>query len=206
MFELLVVPRYPQRMIETVNVVDSMEPGDRQRHPIDRITAVVKPILWSLGLELVEVSVVGQGARTIVKLFIDKAGGVTLDDCERAHRAVGPALDVADPFPHAYTLEISSPGLDRPLRQASDYRRLQGRRVSLKLKEPHHGQWRIAGTVTSVDDDAVTLVLGNEPTGETLRVDLARIAVGRQEIGFEPGRRRAAGLEANSRSGERCSL
>jgi ribosome maturation factor RimP len=193
-------------MIETIKAATSVRPADHGQNPIDRINAVVKPILWSLGLELVEISLAGQGTRTIVKVFIDKAGGVTLDDCERAHRAINPALDVADPFPHAYTLEISSPGLDRPLRHADDYRRLQGNRVSLKLKEPYHGQWRIAGIVTSVEDDAILLAESDKRVDEVIRIELGRIASGKQEVGFERPPRQPAEPGHGSRAGERGSL
>ena len=128
----------------------------------------------------------------MVKVFIDRQGGVTLEDCERAHRALSPALDVADPFPHAYTLEVSSPGLDRPLRRAEDYRRLRGKRVSLKLKEPHRGQWRIVGTIAAVDDDAVTVTVEEQQPAETLRCEFERIAKARQEVEFRRSRHQKA--------------
>ena len=105
------------------------------RSVVDRISEIISPILWTLGLELADVVCVGQGSRSVVRVFIDKPEGVTLDDCERAHKALGPALDVADPFPHAYTLEVSSPGLDRPFKRIQDYRRAIGKRVTLKLRE-----------------------------------------------------------------------
>ena len=91
------------------------------RPVVDRISEVVSPILWALGLELVDVVYAGQGARSVVRVYIDKPGGVTVEDCGRAHLAIGPALDVADPFPHAYTLEVSSPGLDRAFKRIQDY-------------------------------------------------------------------------------------
>ena len=93
------------------------------RPVVDRIGEVVSPILWALGLELVDIVSVGQGARSVVRVYIDKAGGVTVEDCGRAHLAISPALDVADPFPHAYTLDVSSPGLDRAFKRIQDYRR-----------------------------------------------------------------------------------
>lgn len=132
------------------------------RSVVDRISETVSPILWTLGLELADVVCVGQGPRSVIRVFIDKPEGVTLDDCERAHKALGPALDVADPFPHAYTLEVSSPGLDRPFKRIQDYRRAVGKRVTLKLKEPLAGQWRVMGTLTGVTDDSVTIEV-NEP-------------------------------------------
>ena len=133
------------------------------RSVVDRISEAVSPILWTLGLELADIVCVGQGSRSVVRVFIDKPEGVTLDDCERAHKALGPALDVADPFPHAYTLEVSSPGLDRPFKRIQDYRRAIGKRVTLKLREPLAGQWRLVGTLTDVTDDSVTLDVSEPP-------------------------------------------
>jgi ribosome maturation factor RimP len=121
-----------------------------------------------LGLELADVVCVGQGPRSVLRVFIDKPEGVTLGDCERAHKALGPALDVADPFPHAYTLEVSSPGLDRPFKRIQDYHRAIGKRVTLRLKEPLAGQWRLVGTLTGVTDDSVTLEVDEPPPPRTV--------------------------------------
>ncbi|HKY72719.1 MAG TPA: ribosome maturation factor RimP [Nitrospira sp.] len=141
------------------------------RSVVDRISEAVSPILWTLGLELADVVCVGQGSRSVVRVFIDKPEGVTLDDCERAHKALGPALDVADPFPHAYTLEVSSPGLDRPFKRIRDYRRAIGKRVTLKLREPLAGQWRLVGTLTDVTDDSVTLQVSEPPPPQTVTLE-----------------------------------
>lgn len=141
------------------------------RSVVDRISETISPILWTLGLELADVVCVGQGSRSVVRVFIDKPEGVTLDDCERAHKALGPALDVADPFPHAYTLEVSSPGLDRPFKRIQDFRRAIGKRVTLKLKEPLAGQWRLVGTLAGVTDDSVTLELSEPPPPRTVTLE-----------------------------------
>lgn len=95
-------------------------PGSSVQPVIDRLKEVISPILWTLGLELIDVVCVGRGPRSVVRVLVDKPGGVTITDCEQAHKALGPALDVADPFPHAYTLEVSSPGLDRPFQRTQD--------------------------------------------------------------------------------------
>ena len=92
-----------------------------------------------MGLELVEVMYVRQGPRSLVRVLIDKPGGVSVTDCEQAHKALGPALDVADPVPHAYMLEVSSPGLDRPFKRLQDYQRAIGKEVNLKLRQPLNG-------------------------------------------------------------------
>jgi len=135
-----------------------------------------------LGLELADVICVGQGPRSVIRVFIDKPEGVTLDDCERAHKALGPALDVADPFPHAYTLEVSSPGLDRPFKRIQDYRRAVGRRVTLKLREPLAGQWRLVGTLADVTEDAVTLEVSEPPPSRTVTVEHKDIAEAKRVV------------------------
>jgi ribosome maturation factor RimP len=137
-----------------------------------------------LGLELADVICVGQGPRSVIRVFIDKPEGVTLDDCERAHKALGPALDVADPFPHAYTLEVSSPGLDRPFKRIQDYRRAVGRRVTLKLREPLAGQWRLVGTLADVTEDAVTLEVNEPPPSRTVTVEHKQVAEAKRVVSW----------------------
>lgn len=152
-------------------------PESRSRSAIDRLQEVIAPILWSLGLELVEVVCVGQGSRSVVRVLIDKPGGVTITDCEQAHKALGPALDVADPFSHAYTLEVSSPGLDRPFKRLQDYQRALGKQVTLKLRQPHEGQWKVTGELTHVDEQAVVLTVPVGKSGqETLTLEPEAIA------------------------------
>jgi ribosome maturation factor RimP len=147
---------------------------------VDRLQRVISPILWTLGLELVEVLCVGQGPRSLVRVSIDKPGGVTIADCEKAHRALGPALDVADPFPHAYTLEVSSPGLDRPLRLAQDYQRVIGKEINLKLRQPRDGQWRVTGRLAEVNEPVVVLEISAGTSGpQLLRVEREQIAEAR---------------------------
>jgi ribosome maturation factor RimP len=154
------------------------------RSVVDRISEAVSPILWTLGLELADVVCVGQGSRSVVRVFIDKPEGVTLDDCERAHKALGPALDVADPFPHAYTLEVSSPGLDRPFKRIQDYRRAIGKRVTLKLREPLAGQWRLVGTLTGVTDDSVTLEVNEPRPSRTVTLEQKMIGEAKRAVAW----------------------
>lgn len=155
-------------------------PEHGSRSVSDRLQDIISPILWTLGLELVEVVCVGQGPRTIIRVFIDKPGGVTVQDCERAHVAVGPALDVADPFPHAYTLEVSSPGLDRPFKRFQDYQRAVGKRVSVKLKVPLQGQWRVVGELMQADEESVVLAVSSKgATPEIVKLDRQAIAEAR---------------------------
>ena len=151
-------------------------PGNGPQRVADRLREVISPILWTLGLELVDVVCVGQGPRSIIRVLIDKSGGVSIADCEQAHKALGPALDVADPFPHAYTLEVSSPGLDRPFKRAQDYQRAIGKEVSLKLRQPLEGQWRITGQLMHVDEQAVVLTVASTQASQTVKLNRDMIA------------------------------
>ena len=103
------------------------------------LTGVVEPLLKREGYELVDVEVLGAGSGTIVRLFIDKQGGVTLDDCATVSEAVSAMLDVEDPIETSYSLEVSSPGLDRPLRKAADFQRFAGRKAKIKTFGPLEG-------------------------------------------------------------------
>ena len=146
---------------------------------IDRIREVVLPILDSMGLELVDLELSGRGKGSHLRIFIDKAGGITVEDCELVSRYVGHALDVADPIPSSYMLEVSSPGLDRPLRKVEDYRRYTGKLVRLKLAHPLNGAWVIIGRLQGLQEDHVEL---KPDDGDPLRVALTDIAQARLEV------------------------
>jgi ribosome maturation factor RimP len=149
-----------------------------------RVQEVAAPILWAMGLELIDVTCSGQGQRTIVRVYIDKPGGVSLGDCEQAHVSLGPALDVADPIPHSYTLEVSSPGLDRPLKKLADYQRVVGRLVNLKLAQARDGQWRVVGRLTAADEQGLSLTLREGKTDQSIQLGWDVIAGGRLEVEF----------------------
>ncbi|MGH8371452.1 MAG: ribosome maturation factor RimP [Gammaproteobacteria bacterium] len=112
---------------------------------------MLEPVVATLGYELVELEFHGG----LLRIYIDQPDGVTLDDCERVSRQVSSVLDVEDPIPGAYSLEVSSPGLDRPLRKLSDFQRFAGHRVKLELTLPLDGRRRFAGILTGVDGDEV---------------------------------------------------
>ena len=154
------------------------------RPVVDRISEVVTPILWALGLELIDVVCVGQGARSVVRVYIDKLGGVTVEDCGRAHLAIGPALDVADPFPHSYTLEVSSPGLDRAFKRIQDYRRAVGKQVSVKLRQPINGQWRVIGELTEVNEQGIIVAISDLRSEPKITLEFDSIAEARRAVTF----------------------
>ena len=97
---------------------------------------VAEQMLSSLGMELVDLEYTRQGRAMVLRLFIDKEGGITLDDCAVVSRELSEVLDVEDIIPDHYTLEVSSPGLDRPLKKVEDYEKYKGRLVKIRTFEP----------------------------------------------------------------------
>src|SRR5256886_7281468 len=142
----------------------------------ERVRAIAAPIIRALALELVEVQCAGHGTRTVIRVFVDKPGGVVVGDCEQVHLSLGHALDVEDPIPHAYTLEVSSPGLDRPLRRREDFQRSVGKLVSVKLRRPHNGQWRGAGGVIEAKESGGRLAFRGAGSGGTLYAQWLAVA------------------------------
>jgi len=138
----------------------------------ERLFVLVEPLVARLGYELVELEFAPGHGRSLVRLFIDAAAGVGLDDCARVSREVAALLDVEDPIPMAYTLEVSSPGFDRLLRTQAHFGRFVGARVFVELKEPRAGRRRYTGTLLTVDDEGIAL-----------EVDRERVAVRFAEIG-----------------------
>jgi ribosome maturation factor RimP len=152
------------------------------REIIESVRTAAAPITRALALELIDVECTGQGPRTLVRVFIDKPGGVTVADCERVHVSLGHALDIQDPIPHAYILEVSSPGLDRPLKAEEDYRRAIGKLVHLKLRRPFEGQWRLIGRLLDVQNDRLSLLVDRPAPARTISLERTVIADARLEV------------------------
>lgn len=115
----------------------------------ERIGALVAPVAVSLGLELVDVEFTSEHGRRVLRIYIDKPGGVTVDDCERVSKELGTILDVDDPIPQSYNLEVSSPGLDRPLKTEKDFTRFTGKRARIKTREPIDGRRNFKAVIES---------------------------------------------------------
>ena len=146
---------------------------------VNRVGEIARPILDSMGLELVEVEYSGHGGRGRVRLFIDKAGGVTLEDCEQASRSVSVALDVEDPIHVPYVLEVSSPGLDRPLKRRQDFDRARGQKIKVRTSQPIEGRWDWTGRLQELRDAQVILVL---PEGREVLLPLDLVSFARIEL------------------------
>jgi ribosome maturation factor RimP len=102
---------------------------------VSGIASLLRPSFAHLGIDLVDVQWSGHGRGAVLRLVIDRAGGVTLDDCERASNTASAVLDMNDPIDHPYRLEVSSPGAERPIRRADEWSAAVGRRVNVRLRE-----------------------------------------------------------------------
>lgn len=133
---------------------------------LEKVEAAIEPVLNSIGLELVEREFLQSGGQWVLRLYIDrqegKEGKVTIDDCADASRAVGNVLDVEDLIPTAYVLEVSSPGLNRPLRKRQDFERFAGNMAELKTKEPIDGRSHFSGTLKGLLEESVVIEQGNQ--------------------------------------------
>lgn len=108
----------------------------RKEEILEKVRGIAAPLAAQEGLELVDVEIGGAGGRQALRLFIDRPGGVSLDDCTAVSRSVSAALDVEDPIQGAYDLEVSSPGLDRPLRTPEHFQKFAGQKVRVKTYGP----------------------------------------------------------------------
>jgi ribosome maturation factor RimP len=141
----------------------------------ETLLGLLESPIGALGYEVVELEFHPQGRGGLLRVFIDKDGGVTVDDCEIVSRQVSAVLDVEDPIPGAYTLEVSSPGLDRPLRKPADFARYVGQQARIDLSLPLEGRRRFAGTLKGCEADEVSI----EVDGELHKLPLSGIAKAR---------------------------
>jgi ribosome maturation factor RimP len=131
--------------------------SDRQTSFEAKITSLAENVAASMGLEVVLVEIKGGGNRSIVRIFIDQPGGVSLSDCERFSKHFGVVLDVEDVVPFRYVLEVSSPGLDRPLLKEADFRRFAGKTAKIRSRVAVEGQKSFRGKLLGVIDGRIGL-------------------------------------------------
>lgn len=124
---------------------------------VRRTWEVLEPELKAIGVELVEVEFGREEVGDVLRLYIDHPEGVTLDRCVEVSRYVGPVLDMEDFIPEAYNLEVSSPGIDRPLRKPGDFKRFEGEPVKLETIAPVGGRRRYKGRLAGFDDGLVAV-------------------------------------------------
>ncbi len=135
-----------------------------------RVAAIVEPVLEGLGYRLVRVRVSGLDGCTVQVMAERPDGSMTIEDCEAASRALSPVLDVADPVDRAYRLELSSPGLDRPLVRRSDFERHAGHVVKIEMAAAIDGRKRFRGELLGAEGDAARIRRDDVPAGEAADV------------------------------------
>ena len=128
----------------------------------DTLAGLVRPVVEGQGYELWDLEYAPGRGHGFVRVYIDAPGGITLDDCERASRAVSAALDEVDPVPGHYTLEVSSPGLERTLRTAGQFARFVGETVYVELAEPLEGRRRYKGPLLAAGGETVEVEVDGE--------------------------------------------
>lgn len=128
----------------------------------EELVGMLEPPVAALGYELVDIEARLGGPGGLLRLFIDKEGGVDLADCERVSRQVGSLLDVEDPIPGRYALEVSSPGLDRRLTRREDFARFAGRLVRVRSRSAVDGRRRFKGRLKGLADDDVVLAVEDD--------------------------------------------
>jgi ribosome maturation factor RimP len=127
----------------------------------DILRANIRPLVEEEGLELVELNFLEGGSSSVLRIYVDKTGGVTLDECVNLNRKIGDYLETEDLISRRYLLEVSSPGLDRPLTSVGDFKRKIGETVKLILKEKVQGPTEVIGRIKNLKDD--NLILEIEP-------------------------------------------
>ncbi len=134
---------------------------------------LVSPIAQQMGLEVVEVTYKKQYDGMNLTVFIDKEEGVSLNDCERLHRAIDQPLDELDPIAEPYTLNVSSLGIDRPLKTERDYKRNLNKKISVKLYKAQDGSKTFTGILTAYDDNTFTIMTDKKASKTFNKSDVA---------------------------------
>lgn len=124
---------------------------------IETIKNLLDPILRGKGFELVDMELAGAGRGSVLRIFIDKENGITVEDCAGISREVGFLLDVQDVIPYSYTLEVSSPGLNRALKNSKDFVRFKGKKVKIKTKEDLYQRRVFVGSLLDFHDNVASI-------------------------------------------------
>ena len=138
----------------------------------DKVSAIAKPIVEEEGCSLWDVEYVREAGSWYLRIYIDKVGGVDIEDCERISRRLDPVLDEADPIPDSYVFEVGSAGIERELKRPGDFEAFLGSDVEVRLYQPVNGQKSFVGTLLSYDNGTTTIVIG----GKTLSFNKTQTA------------------------------
>ena len=144
------------------------------------VASFARPIVEAHGCELWDVEYVREGSEYFLRLYLDKEGGVDINDCEAISRAVDPILDEKDPIKESYHFEVCSAGLERALKRPSDFERFMGSAVTVKLYRPRNGLKEIPGILRGYEDGKVTI----EAVKETITFERSEVALVRLRVEF----------------------
>lgn len=144
------------------------------------VAGFAKPIVEEKGCTLWDVEYVREGSERFLRLYIDKAGGVSIDDCEAIARAVDPILDEKDPIPESYLFEVCSAGLERVLKRPGDFQQFLGSPVLVKLYRPRDGAKEISGVLRGYEDGRITVEAGKQ----TVTLEKSEVAQVRLRVEF----------------------
>jgi ribosome maturation factor RimP len=145
-----------------------------------RVEAVAQPVLEELGLELLEVQYRREQSGWVLRLIIDRQDGVSLEDCAAVSREISQLLDIEDFIDQAYNLEVSSPGLDRPLKSMADFQRFTGSRTKIKTIEPIAGQHVFIGRILQTAGETIILEVGRKEVA----IPFSQVSKARLEVEF----------------------
>ena len=146
----------------------------------DQVTEFAKPVVENFGCQLWDVEYVREGSERYLRLYIDKEGGVDIDDCEKIHRAMDPILDEKDPIAESYHFEVCSAGLERALKRPGDFERFLGSAVTVKLYRPRNGLKEIPAVLRGYEDGKITVEAGKE----TICFEKSEVALVRLRVEF----------------------
>ena len=144
----------------------------------DRVSALAKPIVEEEGCSLWDVEYAREAGTWYLRIFVDKEGGLSIDDCERISRRLDPLLDEEDPIPDSYVFEVGSAGAERELKRPQDYEQFMGSEVEVRLYQPRNGSKSFVGTLKAYEDGNVTIENG----GNEMRLEKGMIALVRLHV------------------------
>jgi ribosome maturation factor RimP len=147
-----------------------------------RVARIVEPVANGLGYSLVRIKITPENGCTLQIMAEDESGRFNINDCEALSKDLSPVLDVEDPIDREYHLEVSSPGIDRPLVRKRDYERFIGHEAKVELLDMINGRKRFRGDISAVDDDGVTITLPDAPSGTDPNHKLSFATIGEAKL------------------------
>ncbi len=151
------------------------------RKKIEDIAAeIALPIVEKYKFELVDVEYLKEGSNWYLRIFIDKEGGITIDDCQHVSEELSDVLDKVDPISQSYFLEVSSPGIDRPLKKEKDFEKFKGEQVEVKLFQPVEGRKVFEGELMGLKNNIISI----ENNGQVMEFEKDKVAIVRRTIRF----------------------